>query len=148
MEKVLFVCHGNICRSPMAEFIMKKMVRDDGREGDFEIASAATSREEIGNDVYPPAKEELHSHGVPFQSRHARQITSADLSAYDHIFVMDSNNLRNLRRMFGELPAKVRPLMSLAGDPRDVADPWYTGDFESTYTDITTALSAWLQRKS
>lgn len=146
MEKVLFVCHGNICRSPMAEFIMKKMVRDEGREDEFEIASAATSREEIGNDIYPPAKAVLRRHEVPFQSRSARQITAADLSYYDHIFVMDSNNLRNLRRMFGDpLPAKVQPLMSLLGESRDVADPWYTGDFESTYSDITAALRSWLR---
>ena len=145
MEKVLFVCHGNICRSPMAEFIMKKMVKDEGRENEFEIASAATSREEIGNDVYPPAKAELRRHGVPFQSRRARQITQGDMLHYDRIFVMDSNNLRNLRRMFGEpLPAKVQPLMSLLGESRDVADPWYTGDFESTYRDITAALRSYL----
>lgn len=145
MEKVLFVCHGNICRSPMAEFIMKKLVKDAGREDEFEIASAATSREELGNDIYPPAKSVLRSHGIPFHSRQARQISSADLSYYDHIFVMDSNNLRNLRRMFGEIPENVRMLTSLAGELRDVADPWYTGNFEVTYNDIVSALRAYLQ---
>ena len=145
MEKVLFVCHGNICRSPMSEFIMKKAVRDSGRGDGFEIDSAATSREEIGNDIYPPAKAVLRRHGIPFQSRRARQITASDLSYYDHIFVMDRNNLRNLQRMFGVLPDKVRMLMSLCGESRDVADPWYTGDFESTYSDITSALNAWLR---
>ena len=105
MTKVLFVCHGNICRSPMAEFIMKKMVKDAGKENEFEIASAATSTEEIGNDIYPPAKRTLTLHGIPFERRAARRITAEDYSCFDHIFVMDRNNLRNLERMF---PGKKR----------------------------------------
>lgn len=147
MEKILFVCHGNICRSPMAEFIMKKMVRDAGREDEFEIDSAATSCEEIGNDIYPPAKDTLRKHDIPFAGRHARRITQEDYDLYDHIFIMDRNNLNWLRRMF-PADAKVQMLMSLAGEDRDVADPWYTGDFEATYDDICRALRAFLAADS
>lgn len=140
-KKILFVCHGNICRSPMAEFVMKKLVSDAGREADFEIDSVATSTEEIGNDMYPPAKRCLRAHGVPFERRLARQITQADCDYYDRIFVMDRNNLRWLQ-MLGLRVAdhKVSLLMSLVGEPRDVADPWYTDNFEKTYEDINRAL--------
>lgn len=140
-KKILFVCHGNICRSPMAEFVMKKLVSDAGREADFEIDSGATSTEEIGNDMYPPAKRCLRAHGVPFERRQARQITQADCDYYDRIFVMDRNNLRWLQ-MLGLRVAdhKVSLLMSLVGEPRDVADPWYTDNFEKTYEDINRAL--------
>ena len=140
-KKILFVCHGNICRSPMAEFVMKKLVSDAGREADFEIDSVATSTEEIGNDMYPPAKRCLRAHGVPFERRQARQITQADCDYYDRIFVMDRNNLRWLQ-MLGLRVAdhKVSLLMSLVGEPRDVADPWYTDNFEKTYEDINRAL--------
>lgn len=146
MKKILFVCHGNICRSPMAEFMMKKAVKDAGLESEFEIASAATSREEIGNDIYPPAKETLRRHGVPFTSRAARQMTRADYDRYNHIFLMDRGNARLLGRIMpdvfsGDGDGKVRLLMSLTGEERDVADPWYTGDFEKTYEDISEALS-------
>ncbi len=145
-EKILFVCHGNICRSPMAEFMMKKLVKEAGREADFEIDSVATSTEEIGNDMYPPAKRCLRAHGVPFTHRHARQITMADYDHYDRIFVMDRNNLRWLRMLgIEDTDHKVALLMSLVGEDRDVADPWYTGDFERTYDDITTALPRLLQ---
>ncbi len=140
-HKILFVCHGNICRSPMAEFMMKKLVRDRGLEDEFEIVSVATSTEEIGNDMYPPARRCLRAHGVPFEHRGARQITKADFDRFDRIFVMDRNNLRWLRMLgFNEKDEKVRLLMSLVGEERDVADPWYTGDFERTYSDIATAL--------
>ncbi len=140
-HKILFVCHGNICRSPMAEFMMKKLVRDRGLEDEFEIDSVATSTEEIGNDMYPPARRCLRAHGVPFEHRGARQITKADFDRFDRIFVMDRNNLRWLRMLgFNEKDEKVRLLMSLVGEERDVADPWYTGDFERTYSDISTAL--------
>ena len=140
-HKILFVCHGNICRSPMAEFVMKKLVREQGREEEFEIDSAATSTEEIGNDMYPPAKRCLRAHGVPFAHRQARQVTQADYDHYDRIFVMDRNNLRWLRMIgIDDRCHKVRLLMSLVGEERDVADPWDTGDFERTYDDIARAL--------
>ncbi|MDE6451998.1 MAG: low molecular weight phosphotyrosine protein phosphatase [Odoribacter sp.] len=147
-QKILFVCHGNICRSPMAEFILKKMVKEAGREDDFEIASAATSTEEIGHDIYPAAKECLRRHGVPFSRRAARQITQSDMDYYDRIFLMDGNNVRRLRYLLPEAKVgdgKVQLLMSLTGSSSDVADPWYTGDFERTYRDIVKALSQLLR---
>ena len=131
MTKILFVCHGNICRSPMAEFVMKDLVRKAGREAEFEIASVAVSREELGNPIYPPAQRELNRHGVPFDRRRARQITDNDIAYYDHIYYMDGSNARYLRRLFGNKADKCRPLLS-----RDVADPWYSGDFSQTWDDI------------
>ena len=130
MTKILFVCHGNICRSPMAEFVMKDLVKKAGREEEFLIASAATSREELGNPVYPPARRELNRHGIACEGHCARQITRADLGNYDHIYYMDSLNARNLERMFPE-EKKFRPFLE-----RDVADPWYSGDFTQTWADI------------
>ena len=136
-HRILFVCHGNICRSPMAEFILKDMVEKARIADDFEIASAATSTEEIGNDIYPPAKRILDQKGVKFDSRQARQITRKDYDYYDFIIAMDENNLLNLKRMLGEdTKNKISLMMSYAGKYRDVADPWYTGDFESTYNDL------------
>lgn len=130
MYKVLFVCHGNICRSPMAEFVLKDMVKKAGRAGDFQVASAATSREELGNPVYPPARRELASHGIACDGHRARQITAADVANWDYIYYMDSNNARNLTRMFpGE--TKFRPFLD-----RNVADPWYSGDFTQTWEDV------------
>ena len=130
MYKVLFVCHGNICRSPMAEFVLKDLVKKAGVAHLFQIDSAATSREELGNSVYPPARRELNSHGIPCDGHRARQITAADCAYYDYIYYMDSNNARNLARMFPK-ETKFRPFL-----PRNVADPWYSGDFRQTWEDI------------
>ena len=131
MKKILFVCHGNICRSPMAEFVMKDMVKKAGRAGEFQIASAAVSREELGNPVYPPARRELQKHGIACDGHRAHQITRSELESYDLIYYMDGSNARYLRRLFGDDAAKCRPLIA-----RDVADPWYTGDFGATWDDI------------
>ena len=132
MIKVLFICHGNICRSPMGEYILKDMVAKAGMVDRFEIDSAAVSREEIGNPVYPPARRELQKHGIRSDGHAARQITRRDLEYYDAIYYMDASNARYLRRLFGDDAAKCRPLLD-----RDVADPWYTGDFEQTWLDIS-----------
>ena len=131
MIKVLFVCHGNICRSPMAEFVMKDLVKKAGLEGKFHIASAAVSREEIGNPVYPPARRELAKHGIRCDGHAAHQITRKELEEYDYIYYMDASNGRYLRRLFGEDAAKCQMLLS-----HDVADPWYTGDFTQTWDDV------------
>ena len=140
MIKVLFVCHGNICRSPMAEFVMKDIVNRAGVGDQFEIASAAVSREELGNDIYPPAKRMLKEHGVAFAPRHARLVGSADLAYYDRIYYMDSRNLSYLRRLFGNDAHKCRPLL-----PQDVADPYYSGDFTQTWEDIVTGCNRILE---
>lgn len=137
MKKILFVCHGNICRSPMAEFVMKWLVKEAGREDEFEIASAATSTEEIGNPVYPPARRKLAEHGISSAGKYARQITRRDYKYYDLIIGMDAWNLRNMNRMLGGDPDdKIRLLMDYTDRPGDVADPWYTDDFEATWRDV------------
>ena len=143
--RILFVCHGNICRSPMAEFIMKDMVRRRGLAGKYHIESCATSTEEIGCDIYPPAKRCLSSHGIPFEHRSARQMTSDDYGSYGMIIAMDTVNLRNMRRFVGDDPEKkVSLMMDHCGRGGDVADPWYTGDFERTYDDISEACEGLL----
>ncbi len=129
MKTVLFVCHGNICRSPMAEFVLKDMVKKAGLT-DWKIASCAVSREELGNPVYPPARRELNSHGIGCDGHRARQITQADVDSFDHIYYMDSSNARYLERLF---PGETKFQSFL---PRNVADPWYTGDFTQTWADI------------
>ena len=146
-KKILFVCHGNICRSPMAEFVMKWLVKEAGREGEFEIASAATSTEEIGNPVYPPARRKLAEHGIASDGKHARQITRRDYQYYDLIVGMDQWNLRNMRRMLGGDPDdKICLLMDFTDRPGDVADPWYTGDFEATWRDVLEGCRGMLAR--
>ena len=131
MVKILFLCHGNICRSPMAEYVMKDLVDKAGRAGEFSIASAAVSREELGNPVYPPARRELARHGIRCDGHAAHQITRQELESYDRIYYMDRSNAQYLRRLFGTDAEKCRPLLD-----RDVADPWYTGDFTRTWNDV------------
>ncbi len=137
MIKVLFICHGNICRSPMAEFVFKDMVAKKGLSADFEIASAATSTEEIGNPVYPPARRKLAQHGISCDGKTARQIKKNDYTHYDLLIGMDSANIRNMNRIFGGDPdGKIRLLLDYTDRPGDVADPWYTGDFDATWRDV------------
>ena len=138
MIKILFVCHGNICRSPMAEFVLKDMVKKRGLERSYEIASAATSREEIGNPVYPPARRKLAEHGIGCAGHHARQMTKYDYGYYDLIICMDYANVRNAARITGGDPKnKICLLLDFTDRPgQEVADPWYTGDFEATWQDV------------
>ena len=145
MNKILFVCLGNICRSPMAEFVMKDIVEKAGLSHEFEIASAATSTYEIGNPVYPPARQKLAEHGIDCKGKTARQITKRDYDYYDYIVAMDHSNLRNLRNMLGEdHQRKISLLMDYTSHPADVADPWYTGDFQATWDDVTEGCEALL----
>ena len=137
MKKILFICHGNICRSPMAEMIMKHMVRQAGLEREFSIASAATSTEEIGNPIYPPARAELNRHGIMAEKRGARQVTRKDYQEYDLLIAMDHYNVRNLHRMLGGDPeGKVHLLMDYTDRPGEVSDPWYSDRFDIAFGDI------------
>ena len=137
MKKILFICYGNICRSPMAEFVMKDLVRKAGLESQFHIESAATSREEIGNPAYPPARRKLAEHGISCNGHAARQLTNQDYDAYDLLIGMDSANLRDMYRVRGgDFAEKMSLLMDHTDRPGDVADPWYTGDFEATWRDV------------
>ena len=137
MIRILFVCHGNICRSPMGEYVLKDMVKKRGLADRFEIASRAVSREEIGNPVYPPAKREMAKHGVPCDGHAARQVTMEDYRHFDRIYYMDRSNARFLARMLPADPEKIRPLLD-----HDVADPWYTGNFAQTWNDIVEGCEA------
>ena len=138
MKKLLFVCHGNICRSPMAEFVMKALVQEQGLSYCYEIASAATSTEEIGNPVYPPARRMLAAHGISCAGKTARQMTKQDYTYYDLLIGMDHANLRNMRRICGGDPdGKLHLLLDYTSRPGEVADPWYTDDFQATWEDVT-----------
>ncbi len=137
MIKVLFICHGNICRSPMAEYILKDMVAKRNISDQFRIESAATSYEEIGNPIYPPARKELAKHGIECVGHHARKLVKADFEEFDFLIAMEEYNLHNIRREFGDALAKrVSLLLDYTDAPGDIADPWYTGGFEETYEDI------------
>ena len=150
MIKIMFVCHGNICRSPMAEFVLKDMVKKAGRENEFVIASSATSTEEIwggvGNPVYPPARDELKKHGISCEGKRAVQVKKSDYEKYDYLICMDENNMRNIRRIIASDPEnKIVKLWSFTNENRNVADPWYSGDFETCYRDIYTGCKALLE---
>ncbi len=143
MTKILFVCHGNICRSTMAEFVMKHIVEQAGEKEHFTIASMACRSDEIGSDTHPGTKQVLRAHGVPFTRRQARRIERADYEAYDLVIAMDEENMHDLSRLTGGDPAgKCHLLMEYAGEAREVADPWYTGDFETTYRDVLAGCQA------
>ncbi|MBO4557911.1 MAG: low molecular weight phosphotyrosine protein phosphatase [Bacteroidales bacterium] len=148
MRRIIFVCHGNICRSAMAEFILKAMVKERGVADQFHIESAAVSDEEMGNPIYPPAKRCLTQHGIPFDSqKRARRINSADYDRFDTIVCMDASNLRLIKYIIPSDPeGKIHLMMTYAGIHRDVADPWYTGDFEATYRDLVQGCTAMLDQ--
>lgn len=146
MIKILFICHGNICRSPMAEFVMKDLVEKAGLKDRFHIESAATSTEEIGNPVYPPARRKLAEHGISCAGHAARQLTRKDYDQFDWLIGMDFANLRNMRRMCGgDEQDKIHLLMDYTHRPGEVADPWYTGNFEATWQDVREGCEGLLQ---
>ena len=143
MIKVLFICHGNICRSPMAEYIMKDIVKNKGLEECFEIASAATSSEEIGNGIYPPAKRKLREHGIFADGHHARRMERRDYQHYDFLVAMEQYNVRNMMRILSDDPQKkIHLLLDFTSRPGDIDDPWYTDDFDTAYDQISTGCNA------
>lgn len=147
MIKILFVCHGNICRSPMAEFVLKDMVSKAGRQDEFLIRSAATSYEEIGNPVHRGTKNKLAEFGISVKGKQAVKLVRADYDEYDYIIGMDSANIRNMLREFGGDPEhKVHKLLEFAGEHGDIADPWYTGNFDETYDDVVRGCKGLLDR--
>ena len=144
LKKILMICHGNICRSTMAEFVFKKLLADRGLN--WEVASAATSREELGNDTHPGTKAKLREMGIPFTPRRARQITLDDYRQYDLLIGMDRYNLMNMKRLYGQDPQnKFCLLLDFSKNPRDIADPWYTGNFDDTYNDVLEGCIGLLQ---
>ena len=146
MYKILFVCHGNICRSPMAEFVMKDIVAKAGKSDEFVIASCATSTEEIGNPVHYGTKRKLAEVGISCDKKRAVQLTKSDYDRYDYLIGMDEWNIRNIKRITGGDPeGKIFKMMSFSGSSRDVADPWYTGDFEATWKDVTEGCQGLLE---
>ena len=146
MKHILFVCHGNICRSPMAEFVMKQLVREAGLSDEISVASKALHRDELGSDTHRGTREVLRTHNIPFSKRRATLMTAADYSAFDIIIGMDTENMRDLARLTGGDPQhKVHRLLSYIGEERDVADPWYTGNFEVTYRDVNAGCRALLR---
>ena len=147
MLKILFVCHGNICRSPMAEFVLKDMAREYGLEDSIAVASAATSTEEIGNPVDPRTVAVLRSAGIQCGGKRARQMVKGDYAQYDHLIGMDHMNVRNMRIIAGGDPeGKISRLLDFTDAPRDIADPWYTGDFNATYNDVCAGCRALLEK--
>ena len=146
MKHILFVCHGNICRSPMAEFVMKQLVREAGLSDEIRITSKALHRDELGSDTHRGTREVLRAHGIPFTKRSATLMTAADYNAFDHIIGMDTENMRDLERLTkGDPQGKVRRLLSYTGEERAVADLWYTGNFDATYRDVDAGCRALLR---
>ena len=145
--KVLFICHGNICRSPMAEFILKDIIKKRGLEDKFIISSSATSTEEIGNPVHPGTRKKLSSFNINTSGKKAVQITKSDYEKYDYIFLMDNNNIRNIKRIIDSDPDnKICRFLDITNNPRDIADPWYTGNFDETYNDILEGCTAFIEK--
>jgi len=146
LERIMFVCHGNICRSPLAQFVMLDLVKKAGLENKFLIESAATSREELGNPVYPPMKRTMLSKNLPFFEHYSTLLSKDDYDKYDLFVLMDKNNLRNIKMYFpNDVENKIHLLMEYTGEARDVADPWYSGDFEQTYNDVVLGCKALLK---
>lgn len=146
MIKILFICHGNICRSPMAEFVMKELVRRAGMEQQFQIDSKAARTDELGNDTHPGTKRKLQEMGIPFQQRRACQVSRGDYKTFDYLVCMDWENYNDMYHLFGGDPEhKIQLLLAFAGEQREVADPWYTGDFDRTYEDVVKGCWALLQ---
>lgn len=147
MIKILFICHGNICRSPMAEFVMKDLVHRRGMDDVVHIQSAATSSEEIGNPVYAPARRKLEENGLDCKGKHAVQMTKQDYDRYDYLICMEDYNIRNMLRITGGDPDhKIHKLMEYTSEPVDIADPWYSGDFDTTYQQIEQGCTAFLDK--
>jgi len=146
MINIMFVCHGNICRSPMAEFVLKDMVEEIGLKGKFNIKSSATSTEEIGSPVHPGTRKILNQYGISCEGKRVVQFTKADYENFDYVIVMDSENVRNLKTMIQNADeSKIYKLLEFAGESRDIADPWYTGDFQKTYEDIEKGCEGFLE---